>query len=233
MLHTHCPGKNLFLPINSLSEVEEPDLHKFPNLAAFFYRTLKPGLRPLDPNPNAVLSPADGKIIQFGTIENGEVEQVKGVTYSLDALLGSQSPTPSSSGASTPVEDEEDAIRHDEEFAQVNGISYTSEPFRRHRWRQGPKAEAGKDGGSVHKIKIQLRSRSASRLGFVRRLMVVSEVGEDAHYSLLLRGLPRSWRLPPIPQPRVMGRRKPKTFCGRVIQRISISSAHASRSFYS
>jgi len=71
------------------------------------------------------LSPADGKIIQFGTIENGEVEQVKGVTYSLDALLGSQSPTPSSSGTSTPAEAEEDTIRHDEEFAQVNGISYT------------------------------------------------------------------------------------------------------------
>jgi phosphatidylserine decarboxylase len=113
---------------NSLSEVEEPDLHNFPNLAAFFYRTLKPGLRPLDPNTNAVLSPADGKIIQFGMIENGEVEQVKGVTYSLDALLGSQSPTPSNSGTSTPAElstEAEDNVRHDEEFAQVNGISYT------------------------------------------------------------------------------------------------------------
>ena len=59
------------LTCNSLSEVEEPDLHKFPNLAAFFYRTLKPGARPLDPNPNAVLSPADGKVISFGTIEDG------------------------------------------------------------------------------------------------------------------------------------------------------------------
>ena len=123
----------------NLSEVEQDDLHVYPNLAAFFYRRLKPGVRPLDPNPNAVLSPSDGKIIQFGTIEHGEVEQVKGVTYSLDALLGSQSPgsqtssrasTPPSSPELTPIEEhprlgDEDIIRADEEFAKVNGISYT------------------------------------------------------------------------------------------------------------
>jgi phosphatidylserine decarboxylase len=115
-----------------LSEIEEQDLHNFPNLAAFFYRTLKPGMRPLDPNPNAILSPADGKIIQFGIIEHGEVEQVKGMTYSLDALLGKQ--TPSTSGTATPLtpsesvledEQKQDSIRSHEEFAQVNGITYT------------------------------------------------------------------------------------------------------------
>jgi phosphatidylserine decarboxylase len=93
----------------------------------------------LDPNPNAVLSPADGKVIQFGTIEHGEVEQVKGVTYSLDALLGSQKPSMpdivTSNIAGSPnapkpsesrkAEGEEEIIRADEEFAQVNGISYT------------------------------------------------------------------------------------------------------------
>ncbi|KAG9738498.1 phosphatidylserine decarboxylase proenzyme, partial [Aureobasidium melanogenum] len=110
-------------------EINEPDLHVFPNLASFFYRTLKPGVRPLDPNPNALLSPADGKVIQFGTIDNGEVEQVKGVTYSLDALLGSQKPTratpnPQPSKDRSKSADQE-IIRADEEFAQVNGISYT------------------------------------------------------------------------------------------------------------
>lgn len=116
--------------------MSEPDLHVYPNLAAFFYRTLKPGARPLDPNLNAVLSPADGKVIQFGTIEHGEVEQVKGVTYSLDALLGSVRPSKpappvqgldtreQTSGKHTKV-GEEDIVRADEEFAQVNGISYT------------------------------------------------------------------------------------------------------------
>lgn len=131
--------------------MENPDLHSYPNLASFFYRTLKPGVRPLDPNPDALLSPADGRVIQFGSIENGEVEQVKGVTYSLDALLGSKGPSahhhhhhqhsspkdaatsnvagspnsPQPSGERTRTSDGGESICHDEEFAQVNGISYT------------------------------------------------------------------------------------------------------------
>lgn len=120
------------LTTTSLDEVSEPDLHVYPNLASFFYRTLKPGARPLDPNPNAVLSPADGKIIQFGIIEHGEVEQVKGVTYSLDALLGSNRPSKPEPADAREVSDSshtkvgaEDVMRADEEFANVNGISYT------------------------------------------------------------------------------------------------------------
>ena len=126
----------------SLSEVSEPDLHKYPNLASFFYRTLKPGVRPLDPNQNALLSPADGRVLQFGAIESGEVEQVKGMTYSLDALLGTSkedtSPNPSApvnifnpkfeaprQSRGKHIEGDEEIIKQDEEFARVNGISYT------------------------------------------------------------------------------------------------------------
>jgi len=129
--YLRVPGFKLYSWIFgvNLAEVAEPDLHVYPNLAAFFYRTLKPGVRPLDPNPNAVLSPADGKVIQFGTIDNGEVEQVKGVTYSLDALLGAERPSSlpalSSNIASRPHDGEEEHIVADEEFANVNGISYT------------------------------------------------------------------------------------------------------------
>ncbi|KAL2167274.1 hypothetical protein VTG60DRAFT_1469 [Thermothelomyces hinnuleus] len=119
----------------NLDEIEETDLRKFPNLAAFFYRTLKPGARPLDPNPNALLSPADGRLLQFGQIQGGDIEQVKGMTYTIDALLGQNSPTPSISGQ-TPLdkpskprehelEGDEELIQRDQEFARVNGISYT------------------------------------------------------------------------------------------------------------
>lgn len=140
--YLRLPGFKLYSFIFgvNLDEVSEPDLHVYPNLASFFYRTLKPGVRPLDPNPNALLSPADGKVIQFGTIEHGEVEQVKGVTYSLDALLGAQSPTSASPAPTSNIQfspnspqpspdrthhAEEEVIRADEEFAKVNGISYT------------------------------------------------------------------------------------------------------------
>lgn len=33
-------------------------------------------------------SPSDGKILTFGQVKNSEVEQVKGVTYSLESFLG-------------------------------------------------------------------------------------------------------------------------------------------------
>lgn len=128
--------------VSSLSEVSEPDLHVYPNLASFFYRTLKPGVRPLDPNQNALLSPADGRVLQFGKIESGEVEQVKGMTYSLDALLGTGGETSaaklsglinqSTAHKDTPRQSttshkdgDEDVIKQDEEFATVNGITYT------------------------------------------------------------------------------------------------------------
>lgn len=127
----------------SLAEASENDLHVYPNLASFFYRTLKPGVRPLDPNPLALLSPADGRVIQFGIIENGEVEQVKGMTYSLEALLGSSDSDsivgaqPDQNHAMETVDErpkqsqsasqvgQEDRIKADEEFANMNGISYT------------------------------------------------------------------------------------------------------------
>ncbi|KAK3939592.1 phosphatidylserine decarboxylase [Diplogelasinospora grovesii] len=137
--YLRVPGFRLYSFIFgvNLDEIEEPDLHNFPNLAAFFYRTLKPGVRPLDPNPNALLSPADGRVLQFGQIEGGDIEQVKGMTYTIDALLGQVSPTASISGQSLPdqgtkrggaergQEGDEELVKRDEEFARVNGIPYT------------------------------------------------------------------------------------------------------------
>lgn len=139
--YLRVPGFKLYGWIFGVNfdEIKEPDLHVFPNLAAFFYRELKPGARPLDPNPQALLSPADGKVLQFGAIENGEVEQVKGMTYSLDALLGTSAPSrspspvplenrsdPVSTSKSEDISSAEPASLHeDEEFARINGISYT------------------------------------------------------------------------------------------------------------
>ncbi|KAK5100385.1 phosphatidylserine decarboxylase 1 [Lithohypha guttulata] len=140
--YLRVPGFKLYGWIFGVNfdEIKEPDLHKFKNLAQFFYREIKPDVRPLDPNPRALLSPADGKVLQFGEIQNGEVEQVKGMTYSLDALLGQSAPSRSASPArrqedqahdthtsETPNRKEADpaAIEQHEEFARINGISYT------------------------------------------------------------------------------------------------------------
>ncbi|GAB0133179.1 hypothetical protein EsDP_00001592 [Epichloe bromicola] len=134
--YLRVPGFKLYSFIFgvNLDEVSEPDLHIYPNLAAFFYRTLKPGARPIDPDSCALVSPSDGKILQYGRIESGDIEQVKGMTYSVDALLGQNTPTASISsrlGSSSDQEQgeaahkDEEIVKQEEEFAQVNGISYT------------------------------------------------------------------------------------------------------------
>lgn len=131
--YLRVPGFKLYSFIFgvNLDEVAEPDLHTYPNLASFFYRQLKPGARPLDPNHNALLSPSDGRVLQLGRIMGGDIEQVKGMTYSVDSLLGKQTRSPSIASTSSETSasgsgsDDEALVKQDEEFARVNGISYT------------------------------------------------------------------------------------------------------------
>lgn len=66
--------------------VEDPTAYR--NFNAFFTRALKPGARPIDPNVNSVVSPADGAVSQLGRIESGRVFQAKGQTFSVLELLG-------------------------------------------------------------------------------------------------------------------------------------------------
>ncbi|WP_440993737.1 archaetidylserine decarboxylase [Cysteiniphilum litorale] len=52
----------------------------------FFTRKLKPEARPIDPNDNSIISPADGKVTQAGLITEGKLIQAKGKYFSLKAL---------------------------------------------------------------------------------------------------------------------------------------------------
>lgn len=108
----------------NLDELDEPDLKKYKSLGDFFYRKLRPDARPIA--PSLLVSPADGTVLHFGSIQDHRrVEQVKGMTYSLDALLGV------ASGSSTPTSEEihfgnrDHAHVDDTEFANVNGIEYS------------------------------------------------------------------------------------------------------------
>ncbi|XP_064164957.1 phosphatidylserine decarboxylase proenzyme, mitochondrial isoform X2 [Anguilla rostrata] len=71
----------------NMKEAAVEDLHQYRNLSEFFRRKLKPQARPVC-DSHCVISPADGKILHFGRVRNCEVEQVKGVTYSLETFLG-------------------------------------------------------------------------------------------------------------------------------------------------
>lgn len=60
------------------------DISKFRTLGEFFVRELRPEVRPI---ANGVTSPADGKIIQHGLIEEGALLQVKGQAQQIKQLL--------------------------------------------------------------------------------------------------------------------------------------------------
>ncbi|ODM98090.1 Phosphatidylserine decarboxylase proenzyme, partial [Orchesella cincta] len=71
----------------NVGEAEIEDLQYYRNLGEFFRRGLKTGVRPIC-NQSAVVSPVDGTVLQCGKVECGNVEQVKGVSYSLPTFLG-------------------------------------------------------------------------------------------------------------------------------------------------
>ena len=90
---TFAPWKNFLIrtivrqyDVN-LDEAETSDLAAYANFNAFFTRALKSGARPLDADPDAVLSPADGRISQAGPIEHGRVFQAKGFDFGTGELL--------------------------------------------------------------------------------------------------------------------------------------------------
>jgi phosphatidylserine decarboxylase len=70
-------------------------------------------------------------VLHFGEIEGRRVEQVKGLSYSLDALLGAKVPPPSPSKTRRiefdPNQNHRPPTYDDREFAELNGISYSLE----------------------------------------------------------------------------------------------------------
>ena len=72
----------------NLDEADMDDLREYKNLGEFFRRSLKPGLRPIYGDDNSVVSPSDGTILHIGSAKNGVLEQVKGITYSIESFLG-------------------------------------------------------------------------------------------------------------------------------------------------
>jgi len=61
----------------------------FKNLDSFFTRKIKPEKRKIDDTKNSIVSPVDGRIDSFGKITNGKLIQAKGIDYTLESLLPS------------------------------------------------------------------------------------------------------------------------------------------------
>jgi phosphatidylserine decarboxylase len=89
------------------------------------------------------------------------------MTYSIDALLGKNTPPASISGTSTPatsqsstdVSEDESLVKQDEEFAQVNGISYTLPDLLSGTGKQAPSAKDESmpaSPGTVSEVRAEL-----------------------------------------------------------------------------
>ncbi|KAL0874023.1 hypothetical protein Bca101_023728 [Brassica carinata] len=80
---------------SNLEEAKLP-LEEYASLRDFFVRSLKEGCRPIDPDPRCLVSPVDGTVLRFGELKEsrGMIEQVKGHSYSVPALLGTNSLLP-------------------------------------------------------------------------------------------------------------------------------------------
>ena len=94
---THCENKawkTLFIKqiirhygVN-MEEAQELDINAYKSFNHFFTRELKPDVRPLTAEANAIACPADGAVSQAGNITGGEVFQAKGKSYTVTDLLG-------------------------------------------------------------------------------------------------------------------------------------------------
>jgi phosphatidylserine decarboxylase len=71
-----------------LSECAPPE--SFRTFGAFFARPLRPGLRPVAPGDEVVVSPVDAVVSEVGLTAGGRLLQAKGIDYSLAALLGDE-----------------------------------------------------------------------------------------------------------------------------------------------
>ena len=152
------PGYQLYSWIFgvNLSECADEDLRNYRSLSEFFMRRLKDGVRPIYSDQYDLVSPADGRVVNFGYIENRRVEQVKGVTYSLDQLLSGAG---QAAGAGVPknpsgapeqthariaaVQEQtsDEAVVDEREFANLNGLHYTVDQL------VGGEAHANQDPG--------------------------------------------------------------------------------------
>ncbi len=74
----------------NMAEAVQEQASDYATFNDFFTRPLKPSARPVCEQEDALVFPVDGAISQFGKIEQGNIFQAKGHSYSAEALLGGQ-----------------------------------------------------------------------------------------------------------------------------------------------
>jgi phosphatidylserine decarboxylase len=72
-----------------LSEAVDSNPLAYESFNAFFTRGLREGARPLPPEESALVSPVDGSVSQAGPLDGSWLVQAKGIAYTLESLLAS------------------------------------------------------------------------------------------------------------------------------------------------
>jgi len=65
----------------------EKGLDEYTTINDFFIRYLKPGSRKIHSGKNSLVSPVDGRILNFGSLDEGKIIQAKGMGSTLDELI--------------------------------------------------------------------------------------------------------------------------------------------------
>uniref|UniRef100_A0A0D9VN93 Phosphatidylserine decarboxylase proenzyme 1, mitochondrial n=1 Tax=Leersia perrieri TaxID=77586 RepID=A0A0D9VN93_9ORYZ len=116
---------------SNLQEAALP-LEEYPSLQAFFIRSLKEGSRPIDADPNCLVSPVDGKVLRLGELRGPGtmIEQVKGFSYSAASLLGASSSLHGAEEEDFSREHTEQSIRADSNVKSWWRVSVASPKLR-------------------------------------------------------------------------------------------------------
>ncbi|CAD7092821.1 unnamed protein product [Hermetia illucens] len=117
----------------NMEEAENPELKQYRSLSEFFTRTLRNDVRVID--KASLVSPADGRVLHFGSATESRIEQVKGITYSLDAFLGPPSWTKNENCSSCA-----DALKLNKDSALYQCVIYLA-PGDYHRFHSPAKWE--------------------------------------------------------------------------------------------
>ncbi|KAI8445612.1 phosphatidylserine decarboxylase-domain-containing protein [Phakopsora pachyrhizi] len=119
------PGYNIYswlFGVN-LDEIEVQDLRQFTSLNDFFLRRLRPEVRPIDEH-SILVSPSDGRVVNFGMIEGRRVASVKGMSAIGDPKRRSSLSSSKTLDQKNRSNDQESLVS-DSEFANINDISYS------------------------------------------------------------------------------------------------------------
>lgn len=82
------PAMRAFAGRYDIDLASSPPLPTYRTFGQFFARPLLPGLRPVAPGDDVVVSPVDARVSEVGLASGGRMIQAKGIDYTVAALLG-------------------------------------------------------------------------------------------------------------------------------------------------